>query len=153
MIGTVRVNVVSGDRPRRVDVVGDGALARPCAPAGNVERGDGAVRGAQETVIHIARVDVESLSRSCIVDASGIRALVGTCAHARNIEHGDGAVGSAQVAVIDIVRVNRESRDCPRRIETIYATHIGSLERASARARGIEAGDRAAGSSHDPVSH
>jgi hypothetical protein len=45
-----RIKVPANDRPRRVDCSGEGALPGACARAWNVERGDGAVRGAHEAM-------------------------------------------------------------------------------------------------------
>ena len=77
MIHIARINVVSGNCIGIVVATSDGALTGACARARNVERGDSAVRGAQETVIHIARVHVLSRDRSRRVDVLGKGALVG----------------------------------------------------------------------------
>src|SRR4029077_16287783 len=55
---TARVNVLSSERPRRVDVCGRCALAGACASAWNVERGDRSVRGTQVAMIQDGRVNV-----------------------------------------------------------------------------------------------
>jgi hypothetical protein len=54
-----RIKEASDDRPRRVDVIGEGALAGACARARSIERRDGTVTSAHEAVIHIARVNVK----------------------------------------------------------------------------------------------
>ena len=72
MIHIASVNVKSGNRVRIVVAAREGALAGACASTRNIERGgDGAVRGAQEAVIHIARVHVVSGDRSRRVDVRG----------------------------------------------------------------------------------
>ena len=54
MIHRAGVGVVSRDCPRRIDLLGEGALGR----AGSVERGDGAVSISKEAVIREAGVRV-----------------------------------------------------------------------------------------------
>ena len=51
-----RINEASDDRPSRVDVTGEGALAWACARARGVKRGEAAVLVQHEAVTHIARV-------------------------------------------------------------------------------------------------
>src|SRR5271167_3990231 len=50
VIHTAPVNVVSRDRPRRADAVGDSTLTATCARVRSIERGDSAVLGAQVAV-------------------------------------------------------------------------------------------------------
>src|SRR5262245_51006512 len=96
------VNVVSRDRPLRVDVEaedrGKGTLAGACARARCVERGEGAMRSPQEAMAHIARINIVSRDRACRVDAAVAEsALEGSCACTRSIEHSETAVSSAHV--------------------------------------------------------
>ena len=85
VVHIARVNVESRDRPRRVDVPGEGALTRACARARNVERGDSTVASAQEAVGYVACVNVVSRDRPRRVDAEGDGALERTSARARNV--------------------------------------------------------------------
>jgi len=85
VIDTARVQILSRDSPRRVDVLGYGALAGASARARSVDRGNGAVRSAHETVIHVACVKVFSRDRSCRVDACGLSAPEG--ARCPRLEH------------------------------------------------------------------
>jgi hypothetical protein len=54
-----RIKEASDDRPSRVDVTGEGALAWACARARGVKRGEAAVLVQHEAVTHIARVNVK----------------------------------------------------------------------------------------------
>jgi len=84
-----RIKVVSDNRPRRVDAIDDGALARASACAWRIERGDDAVRGAHKAVKDVARIKVrsrdsprrvdESRGSPPGVDESGQCALAGAC--------------------------------------------------------------------------
>ena len=58
VICIARINEASDDRPSRVDVTGEGALAWACARARGVKRGEAAVLVQHEAVTHIARVNV-----------------------------------------------------------------------------------------------
>src|SRR5262245_35709911 len=88
----VRVNIVSRDRIGRIVGKRDGGLARACASAGNVERGDGALLSTHETVVDVGRVHVLSRDRPWPADSLGRGALERACARARNIERGDSAI-------------------------------------------------------------
>src|SRR5579864_1433807 len=85
VLRTARVNVVSGDLPRRVDACGGGARR-----AWSVERGESAVTSAQETVTTVVSGD-----RPRRVDACGDDVL----ARAWSVEGGESAVTSAQETV------------------------------------------------------
>jgi hypothetical protein len=56
VIYIVRINVQSGDSPRGVESVDQGALVATRAGARNINRGDGAVRGAHKAVPHKVQV-------------------------------------------------------------------------------------------------
>ena len=61
-----RVKGICRDRPRRVEAIdgrNKGALAKACARARSIERGERAVRSAQEAVKHIAGVKIEPRDR------------------------------------------------------------------------------------------
>src|SRR5436305_54262 len=90
MIYITRVKVESLNRSGLVDPEWECALERACARARNVERGDGAIRKAQDSVNRTARVGVASRDRPCRVDGERDRALAGACPCARSIECGDG---------------------------------------------------------------
>src|SRR2546427_81298 len=110
----VRVNIVSGDHIDRIVGKRDGALEGTCPSARNVERGDRAIRSAQDAVIHIARVKRSSRDRPCGIEAIAGKnkgALAGACARIWSIKRSDGAVWSAQEAVSHIAGVNVASRD------------------------------------------
>ena len=64
----VIVDVVSGDRARVVDAVGEGALARVCARTGRIERGNASVGRAYEAVSHIAGVNIGSVNCYGVID-------------------------------------------------------------------------------------
>src|SRR5437667_9385484 len=74
MTHIARVNVVSRDRPLRVDVEaedrGKGTLAVACARARSVERGEGAMRSRQEAMTHVAVVSVVAREGACRFDAA-----------------------------------------------------------------------------------
>ena len=72
MICIARIKVLSDDRPRRVDAIGHGALARACTCARSIERGDDALRVAYKTVNYVARVKVLSCNHACRVDVKGL---------------------------------------------------------------------------------
>src|SRR5436190_3805260 len=93
---TLRVNVASRDRPRRIDVAGASTLAGTCARTQNVEGSNDTVRTAQETVEHIVRVNVASRDRAFRVDAERECALAGACPRAWSVECGDVTISSAQ---------------------------------------------------------
>src|SRR5271167_713033 len=143
MLHTARVNVVSRDRPCRVDDVGAirvGALAGTCARIRSVERRDGAVGSAHVAVTYTARVIVVSRNRPRRVETVGARALEGACARARSVENSEGAVATAQEAVAHIVGVTGQSRNRARRVDS---PSEGALASGSvcACARGIEPDD------------
>ena len=88
MIYITRVKIESLNRSGLVDTEWECALERACARARNVERGDRAIRSAQDAVIHIARVKRTSRDRPCGVKAKAGKnkgALAGACA--RRSEH------------------------------------------------------------------
>ena len=61
----------------------------PCpgpVPAPGISNGEGSVRGAHETVIHIVRVNVLTHDRSSVVDAGTLGALVRAGARAWSVE-------------------------------------------------------------------
>jgi hypothetical protein len=62
-----RINIVPGDRTDRIVGKRDRALARACARARNVERGDSAVRDSHEPVIYIIGIIVGSLNSACLI--------------------------------------------------------------------------------------
>ena len=70
MIYITRVNVVSLNRSGLVDPERECALERACARARNIERGDRAVRSAQDAVIHIASVKGSCRDRPGGVEAN-----------------------------------------------------------------------------------
>src|SRR5262249_56254123 len=61
----------SCDLPTWADREATRTLAGSCAPTRRIERGDGAILIAQETVIHESRVSVESRDRPVRVDEVG----------------------------------------------------------------------------------
>src|SRR4029077_12449521 len=90
---TVYVNVVSDDRPRRVQACEKGnvrALAGACAGAGSVEGGDGAAYRAHEAVKRPIPVNVVSRDGSRRIDVAGQGALAGACARAWSVARGEG---------------------------------------------------------------
>src|SRR5262249_24754127 len=66
-----RVNIVSGDRTDGIVAKRNSALARACACARNIKRGDGAVLSTLEAMTDIARVYVLTRHRPWRVDAPG----------------------------------------------------------------------------------
>jgi hypothetical protein len=68
---TVRVNLPSGDRVDRIVAKRDGALARTCTRARNVEHGDGTVLSSYEAVTCTADVEVVSDDVPWRVDGLG----------------------------------------------------------------------------------
>src|SRR6266536_3968713 len=90
MEGIAGVNVASRNRACRVDGERGCALARACPRARSVERSDGAVRRAQETMTRIAGVNVVSQHRPFRVDGERQCALAWACPRAWSIECGDG---------------------------------------------------------------
>src|SRR5256885_665336 len=99
MTHIARVNVVSRDRPLRVDVEaedrGKGTLAVACARVRSVENSDGAVPGPYETVSREGRVTGKSRDFPRWRDIERDGALVGACARARSIECGEGGLASS----------------------------------------------------------
>src|SRR5437879_618541 len=93
-----RVNVVSRNRARRVDALGESALAqvRACASARRVEGGHAAVGGAQEAVKHPIPVQVVSRNRARRVDARGEGALARASPGARGVERGESSCASSR---------------------------------------------------------
>src|SRR5439155_5563874 len=153
MIYITRVKVESLNRSGLVDPEWECALERACARAWNVERGDGAIRSAQEAVIHIARVKRTSRDHPCGVKAKAGKnkgALAGPCAGVRSSKRSDGAAWSAQEAVSDIARVNVPSRDRLRRIDVAGE---GTLARTCARTRDVEGSDGTVRSAQETVKH
>src|SRR6266705_647969 len=100
----VCVEVVSRDRPRRVDTVG----LRDQRVHG-IKPGDGSVRGPQETVTRDC-VTVGSRYRSLRVDAGGLGAYgeEGRAYGARGIKRCEGAVACSQEGVKRRVTVSVE---------------------------------------------
>src|SRR5206468_12760403 len=138
MIYITRVKVESLNRSGLVDPEWECALERACARAWNVERGDRAIRSAQEAVIHIARVKRTSRDHPCGVKAKAGKdkgALCGPCAGVRSIKRSDRTVRRAQEAVSHTASVNVASRDRLRRIDV---AREGTLARTSARPRAAE---------------
>ena len=150
VIHVVIVDGVSRDRPLRVDIPYEGALAGACARARSVERGDLAVVIAHEAVSHTVRVNVVSVNHSRVVDIPPDGALEGARARAGSVERSDDAVVSAHEAVIHIVRVNVNSRNRFRRVD---ASGVRALAGACARARSVERGESAVGSAQVAVIH
>ena len=74
----VRVNILSGDRPKHVGGGRKGALAGGRSRPRTVEGGDGAGRAPHEAVIHVVRVNVLSSNATPQVDALRYGALAGT---------------------------------------------------------------------------
>src|SRR5437867_3755171 len=151
MIYITRVKVESLNRSGLVDPEWECALERACARAWNVERGDRAIRSAQDAVIHIARVKRTSRDHPCGVKAKAGKnkgALAGPCAGVRSIKRSDGAVWSAQEAVSHIARVNVASRDRLRRIDVAGE---GTLARTCARTRDVEGSDGTVRSAQETV--
>src|SRR5436190_1929429 len=147
------INVVSGDRIGRIVGKRDGALEGTCPSARNVERGDRAIRSAQETVIHIARVDRRSRDRPCGVKAKAGKnkgTLAGACARVWSIKRGDGAVWSAQETVSHIARVNVASRD---RLGRVDVASEGTLARTCASTRDVEGSDHTVLRAQETVKH
>src|SRR5438093_246420 len=105
MSHTASVNVASCDRRGRINVASKSTLARTCARTRNVESGDRAVKGAQETVKYTDRIVVVTGTHACRVNAEGSGALPGSCARTWRIERGDSAVWSAQNCVNRTARV------------------------------------------------
>src|SRR5439155_21253533 len=94
MIYITRVKVESLNRSGLVDPEWECALERACARAWNVERGDRAIRSAQEAVIHIARVRGTSRDHPCGVEAKAGKtkgAVAGPSAGVGSVERGEGA--------------------------------------------------------------
>jgi hypothetical protein len=112
-----RIKEASDDRPSRVDVTGEGALAWACARARGVKRGEAALLIPYEAVIHITRVNVISRNRPRYTDALGDRALAGACTRNWDIERGDGAVSGAHEAVSYATPVNERASDGSRRVD------------------------------------
>ncbi len=129
-----RVLVVSHDRARRVDALGAGEYG-----AREIERGEGAIGGAQEAVNPEACFFVASRDRARRVDALGDGA-----GGARGIERGEGAVGSAKEAVPPKTRVCVGSRNRPRRVDARRAGPKNS-------ARSVERGEGAVGSAKEAM--
>src|SRR5205807_8043319 len=103
---TARVNLPAGDRVGRIVAKRDGALARTCTRARNVEHGDRTVLSSYEAVTCTAEVEVGSDDGSWRIDGLGAGALTGACARARNVERGYGAVRSPHVTVKRIAWVD-----------------------------------------------
>jgi hypothetical protein len=93
----------SCDDATRVDGIGECECG-----ARRVERGEGAVRGAHETVIHEVCFQVVSRDDACRVDDEGLGSK-----RAREIGGREGAVGSPQEAVLHEACVKIDSRDGP----------------------------------------
>src|SRR5438552_15202646 len=105
MTHIARVNVVSRDRPLRVDVEaedrGKGTLAVASARARSVERGERAIRSPQEAMTHVGGVRVVARDGDCRVNAAvgedALRKLSWACTG--RIKHSKTAVSSRHVAV------------------------------------------------------
>src|ERR1700686_2452777 len=120
---TAPVNLPSGDCVGRIVAKRDGALARTCTRARNVEHGDGTVLRSYEAVIDTASVYVVSRDGPCRVDGLGAGALTGACARTQNFERRDGAVWSPHVTVKRIARVNVKRHDRDGRYRTRTFEH------------------------------
>ena len=146
MTHIARVDVVSRDRPLRIDVEaedrGKGTLAVTCPRARNIERGERAARSPQEAMTHVAVVSVVSRDGACRVNATVAEGALRkrSCACTRSIKHSETAVSSAQVGVSQVRRVSVPSRDHPRRVLAVGA---GALASASACVRSVENSDDA----------
>src|SRR5262245_24817576 len=150
MTHVVRVNIESGDRIGGIIGKRDSALARTCARATNVERGNSTIRCTDEAVIDVASVHVLSRNHPGRADVLGYGALPRARARARNVERSDSAVGCAHESVAYITRVNVTSLNRSRLID---AKGRGALAGACARTRGIEGGHSAVRSAQDSVRH
>jgi hypothetical protein len=154
-----RIKVVSDNRPRRVDAIDDGALARASACAWRIERGDDAVRGAHKAVKDIARIKVLSRDSPRRVDAGpAYCALAGACPRAQSIERRDGTVRGPHKAVKDVARIKVRSRDSPRRVDESRGSPPGVDESGQCALAGactstwnVERGEGAVRSAHEAV--
>ena len=77
VVHAIRINGHPRNDPYRVDAETQRPLARACACAGDVERGDGAVL-TYEAVIHIVRVHVQTQAHRLRADTHRKRTLKGT---------------------------------------------------------------------------
>ena len=130
VIHVVRVKVVSRNRPDRLLLGGESALAGTGARLRSVERRDGAVLRAQEAMAHTVRVDDISVNRPGCVYILRLCALAGASACPRNVKRGDRAICSARKAVVHTIRVNVESWNRPPWVDPCGN---GTLESAGAR--------------------
>src|SRR5580658_6286225 len=93
VIHVASVNVISRNRPRRIDWPYERSLPVRGARAGSVDSDD-TTSIASETVSHAARVNVVSVDHSVDVDVSSDRALGGPGARTLHIKRRDRAIGS-----------------------------------------------------------
>src|SRR5438105_14840405 len=155
MTHVARVDVVSRDRPLRVDVEaedrGKGTLAVTCPRTGNIERGERAARSPQEAMTYIAVVSVVSRDGACRVNATVAEGALRkwSCACTRSIKHSETAVSSAHVGVSHIGCLTIPSRDRPSRVLAVGA---GALASASARVRRHDHSDGAVPGPYETVS-
>src|SRR4029077_5080238 len=146
------INILSCDHSRVVVVQRDGALARACAGARNIERAKAALPIEQEAVINAASVEVISCDRPQSVVAFRERALACSRARARNIERAEGALVRPDEAVKHTFCVDEDSFDLPAWSEA-YAECAVAGARGNVSARGIERGDGAVESAQEAVTH
>src|SRR5208283_3823319 len=81
------------------------------------ERGDRALRGNNEAVIHVARIGILSSVYPQIVDACGEGALAGTRTRTVDVDRSDGSVGSTHEAMIHPVCVKVPAIHRPEIVE------------------------------------
>src|SRR6266542_2890730 len=141
VIDIARVKGICRDRSCGVEAIAGknkGALAGACARVRSIERSDGAVRIAQETVSHTASVNVASRDLLRRVDVTGEGTLARTRARTRDVEGSDGTVQSAQETVKHTAGVGVVARARACRVD---AEGPSALAGACACARSIECGD------------
>src|SRR5690242_5888126 len=128
-----RVNRLSDDRSGIAVTHGDGALACPCAHAGNIERADGALQIAQKAMIYAACVEVISHDRSLSVVAFREGTLACSCARGRNIVRGESALFRSHETMKHTVYVDVDSFNPPVWSKTYAECTVAVARHVSAR--------------------
>ena len=135
----VRINIPPGDRVDVIVATSNGTLARTCAPARSIERGNGAGSSAQEAMVDVERIHVLSRDRSRCVNVLGRGTLPPARACVRYVNwQNERSVWSTQKTVTYIIRINVYTYD---RSCIVNAGTLGALVRTGTRARSVEDGD------------
>jgi hypothetical protein len=109
VICIARINEASDDRPSRVDVTGEGALAWACARARGVKRGEGAVASPHEAMVTIG---IKRARDSALrADSNTVSALEEAMGSAWGVERNDGGLPLVSIRGKDEPRCDQANRE------------------------------------------